>query len=128
MLTEIEWWGGLLFIWAAAFYRIAYPDIVKNGWLARDCISLHLAYLCSAAVLALYFYPLSGVMPTVYLSLLGVGLLALVLSIVWEPDDLETAEGSSFVVDVIIGGVALFGPMIIAFILGAVKSYGLFFG
>ncbi len=127
MLTEIEWWGGLIFVWAAAFYRIAYSDIIKNGWLARDCISMHLAYLCSAAVLALYFYPLSGVMPTVYLVLLIVGLVAFALSIVWEPDDIETAEGSSFVVDVIIGGGALFGPMIIAFILGAVKSYGMFF-
>ena len=34
MLTEIEWWGGLLFIWIAICYRVAYKDYMNAGKLS----------------------------------------------------------------------------------------------
>ncbi len=74
MLTEIEWWGGLLYLCGALAYWITYKEIGMK-W-ALDYIGFHLAFLTSAVLLALYFYELNS--PLLQKLYVGLTVMALV--------------------------------------------------
>jgi hypothetical protein len=77
MLTEIEWWGGLLFVVGAVVYRMTIGALDKDTGFDANRLISHLFFLAPAVVLAGYFYPLDR--PALrygYLAALAVALLA----------------------------------------------------
>eukprot|EP01034_Spumella_vulgaris_P040076 gene40076-49560_t len=58
MLTEIEWWGGVLFIVGAVVYRMAIGALDKDAGFDANRLLSHVFFLAPAVVLAGYFYPL----------------------------------------------------------------------
>lgn len=84
MLTEIEWWGGVLFLWFAGCYWLTQKEYDPETKLSVDYLAFNIAFLSSAAVLALYFYTLeSEVYQQLYIATLGVGLLSTLLMLFW---------------------------------------------
>lgn len=132
MLTEISWWGGLLFLWWAATYRI-----VLHGRSPFTSVSFFASYVVFAAVavlLALYFYPLAQIwLQLAYMGCLGVALLAFVVSVLWpeseeealieaEQDEEEESSGGFWTA---VGNVVLYGPQVIPCLLAASKCWEL---
>lgn len=93
MLTEIEWWGGLILIWLSLtfyFIRIAYKD--KQS-LSVDAVAANIVFLCAASVFALYFYTLENpIVQYVYAGVLALGLVMMVPMYLW-PDSEEESDG-----------------------------------
>jgi hypothetical protein len=91
MLTEIEWWGGLILIWLSlTFYliRMAYKD---RQSLSVDAVATHIAFLCAASIFVLYFYTLhSLILKYVYVVGLAVGLIMMVVMYLWPDPDEES--------------------------------------
>jgi hypothetical protein len=134
MLTEIEWWGGLLFIWLAALYYMLHK---KGGWESKlNLIATNLTYISTATVLGLYFYTLDT--PTiqyVYVGALGLGITLFTLMYLMylfnekdttdseTPDKEETGEAEEdSKVLLIVANALLHGPIVIAFGLGIYKA------
>ncbi len=138
MLTEIEWWGGLLFIWMASCYAMVYSTFGSRVKFGLDFISTHLAFICAAFVLAVFFYPIeTESWQYVYIGLIGLGVIATLL-FAFLPDT-EAEESSSQEDDVevsededvekekgfeIAAQLILFFPLIASFSLGIYKSSG----
>ena len=128
MLTEIEWWGGLLFIWIAICYRVAYKDYMNAGKLSPMFLVFNLFFVATGIVLALYFYALeSGGIKIVYLAVLAVGLVSAGLAMFWPADeeDQQAAEEELGPIVSALAGVILFLPLLISLLLGLVKSFTL---
>ncbi len=138
MLTEIEWWGGLLFIWGALSYRGLATVGLEEVGMARALLARAL-YLSVGLVLVLFFYPLSadwarhGYMAATALAVL----LALGFSIFaygWTEDEEDVAEleedaqGATGLGWTVAGHFVLLGPLLIGLILAGWKTYGLFYG
>ncbi|KRC19936.1 hypothetical protein [Acidovorax sp. Root219] len=77
MLTQIEWWGGVIFVLGALAYRLVLGALEKGEgydwyrWLMR------LFFVLPGVLLAGYFYPLERLaLQYAYLGVLGVALLA----------------------------------------------------
>jgi hypothetical protein len=77
MLTQIEWWGGVIFVLGALAYRLVLSALEKGEgydwyrWLMR------LFFVLPGVLLAGYFYPLERLaLQYAYLGVLGVALLA----------------------------------------------------
>lgn len=132
MLTEIEWWGGLLFIWWALCYRMFLSGDLPR--LSLDALINHCVFIFSAVLLALYFYPLASPAAQYgYLVGLGLALISLAMMFFWpEGDDDEPAASVEADVEEeeeIGAGYELMGqaiycaPLVIACLLGVVKSY-----
>lgn len=139
MLTEIAWWGGLIFIW----WALCYWMLIKEWDTPVDLsyISMHAAFISTAAVLALYFYPLEAmVMKYVYLASLGISIVAILLLFFLpeseavkqaEADKAEEAkdeEGEEEEAEAgleLLGQIILFAPLFITVLLGLYKSYGI---
>ena len=77
MLTQIEWWGGVIFVLGALTYRMVMGALERpvDGfpWYR---LMMHVFFLAPAALLAGYFYPLTQpALQYGYLALLAVSLL-----------------------------------------------------
>lgn len=96
MLTQIEWWGGLIFVLGAITYKLVMGALEKKEeginwyrWL------MHAFFLLPAVVLAGYFYPLENTkLQYAYLGLLGASLVVVLVMLVQEitgdgPDDAD---------------------------------------
>ncbi len=137
MLTEISWWGGLLFIWWAGVYRYTLKGHLP--FESFDAFVLHSSYISSAVLLALYFYPLDTLAWQYgYLICLGVAVVSFVASMLL-PDDAEengaknpsTNEATEETVDdeetgflfTMLGNIIAYGPNIVPCMLAAYKSW-----
>lgn len=129
MLTEIEWWGGILFIWFVLCYLLAHKEY-PNKW-SVDYFSFNIAFVAAAFILALYFYPLES--PTsqyLYLAVLAIGLLASILMFFWpeseeakatlnEKSDDDEEIGAFWET---LGQIIFFFPVVASLALGLYKS------
>ena len=128
MLTEIEWWGGILTIWFVVCYLATYAAFKGKSKLSLSFIVSNLAFLCCVFVLALFFYPLeSAFARQFYLALLAGGIVFTALMFLLPDDDEQQAEedddeaaGSEW-----LGIAILFFPFGISILLGLYKSYPL---
>ncbi len=86
MLTQIEWWGGVIFVLGAITYRMIMGALEKPAQgIAWYRLMMHLFFLAPAALLAGYFYPLTQpALQYGYLALLGVSLLVVAIMLVQE--------------------------------------------
>jgi len=88
MLTEIEWWGGLIFCWGAAMYWLLQKE--SDLLSETDQILINGVFFSSAATLALYFYDLpSDIAMMCYLGLTALGILLLLVTLFVPTDDLD---------------------------------------
>ena len=127
MLTEIEWWGGFLFLWLALSFWALFVAVrwVKYGFQFVYSVG---AVLFPGIVLALYFYPLESLTSKyIYLGSYALGLLFTLLLAFWPEsdddavvaditEDEEEEEGGET-----LGVIVLILPMAIALALGATK-------
>lgn len=86
MLTQIEWWGGVIFVLGALTYRMVMGALERpvDGfpWYR---LMMHVFFLAPAALLAGYFYPLTQpALQYGYLALLAVSLLVVAVMLVQE--------------------------------------------
>ena len=128
MLTEIEWWGGLLFIWIAICYRIAYKEYMAGGKFSPMFLTYNIAFLSTGIVLALYFYALQGSAGLFYLGTLALAIVSCGMMVFWpapEEEQKEVEEELGKAVSML-AGVILFFPLLTSLALGLVKSIGLF--
>ena len=86
MLTQIEWWGGVIFVLGAITYRMIMGALEKPAQgIAWYRLMMHVFFLAPAALLAGYFYPLTQpALQYGYLALLGVSLLVVAIMLVQE--------------------------------------------
>lgn len=76
MLTEIEWWGGLVILWAMSVITF----LIKTSWPEKDLnyYAYHLMSVLAIALISLFFYPLESAS----LRLFYQGLLALTVAVI----------------------------------------------
>lgn len=86
MLTQIEWWGGIIFVLGAMTYRMVMGALEKPAQgIAWYRLMMHVFFLAPAVLLAGYFYPLTQpALQYGYLALLGVSLLVVGVMLVQE--------------------------------------------
>lgn len=94
MLTEIEWWGGLVFLWWALsfWFLLIATKWVKYGFQYGYTVG---ALILTAATLALFFYPLEAQwLKWLYLLATVFGLACVGLLVFYPEHDnaIETAE------------------------------------
>jgi hypothetical protein len=132
MLTEIEWWGGLLFIWLALVYYMIHKE---GEWDSKlELIVINIVYLSCSIVLALYFYALgTPTMQYIYLGALGLGIPFSILLFFLQridPEDSETADKEEAKEDdeedgsahLMAANVILYTPIVVALGLGIYKA------
>ncbi len=147
MLTQIEWWGGLIFVLGALTHRIVMGALeTKDEGIDWYRVQMHAFYLLPAVVLAGYFYPLEHrALQYTYLAVLGVSLLIVVVRLVQEmagdSDDSDDKEksGEGGVAKPaqegddeapgwllwVVGALVLYSPVLVACGLGCVKAWPL---
>ncbi|MFY3382893.1 hypothetical protein [Paracidovorax sp. MALMAid1276] len=86
MLTQIEWWGGVILVLGALTYRMVMGALDKPAkgipWYR---LLMHVFFLAPATLLAGYFYPLTQpALQYGYLALLAVALLVVAVMLVQE--------------------------------------------
>lgn len=86
MLTQIEWWGGVIFVLWAAAYRLMMGSMEKDDeGIAWHRGFMHAFFLLPAVVLAAYFYPLQAPWQQYsYLAVLAASLLVVAAMLVRE--------------------------------------------
>lgn len=133
MLTQIEWWGGLIFVLGALAYRLVLGSLEKEeegfDWYRWQ---MHAFFLLPAVVLAAYFYPLqSQELQYGYLGVLGVSLVLTVVMLVQEVRDDGSEDGAdkaakdedSGLLTAVVGSVVLYSPVLAACALGCYKAW-----
>ncbi|CAA0096714.1 Uncharacterised protein [BD1-7 clade bacterium] len=136
MLTEIEWWGGLLFIWMAWCFSMLFENNESQTKIDVSSVATMVTFLCAAIVLALYFYPLTDpVMKKSYLAVSALGIFSLIVMFLWPekddglPDkevdsdlqnDIENEEDSLLW----LGHLIILFPVCVALSIGGYRSYG----
>lgn len=124
MLTEIEWWGGILFIWFVICYKMVCGEQEKK--LSVDFFAFNFSFISSAAVLALYFYPLeTPVLKQIYLILLIIALFSTLLMLFWPESEQESSDKDDEEIGLfyeILGQSIFFFPVFASFGLGVYKS------
>jgi hypothetical protein len=131
MLTEIEWWGGLIFLWWAGSYWFVIQ--ATKGVYNLDAIMSHVSYILSAVVLAFYFYPLeNALVKQLYIGSIVTGLIALTMVLFLpgsDESDTDEQNSTSETEDdkdyTMLGNLLFTAPLVTIFILGAFKSYTL---
>lgn len=84
MLTEIEWWGGLIFIWMLVSFVFFYSDMKHEPKYKVPFLAFIFSYFCAAILLALYFYEIESLMiQKAYLGVFALGLLSTLIIVVW---------------------------------------------
>lgn len=138
-MLQVDWWGALLLIWAAICYAVLLKSTTFRWTL--DTVSLHLSYLTAAAVVVGYFNPLGAAWAKqVYVGIWAVCALAIVTNhFAPEPSGdapdaaapaAATATASEedeehSVMWSIVGESIALGPIVLAVVLGGIKSFGL---
>ncbi|GAA4419148.1 hypothetical protein [Acidovorax lacteus] len=143
MLTQIEWWGGVIFVLGALVYRMA------MGMLERPAkgipwywLMMQVFFFAPAVLLAGYFYPLTQpALQYGYLALLAISLLVVGGMLVQEligdadeeaPDSRQasaagegdtTDDEKSSVVSSVVGLVMLYSPVLVACGLASMKAW-----
>ncbi|MES2582480.1 MAG: hypothetical protein V4627_07165 [Pseudomonadota bacterium] len=131
MLTQIEWWGGLLMVLGAVTYRFSMAQLEKRKGFDWYRVQLHLAFSSSLVLLAAYFYTLNSIgLQYAYLGILGVALIGLLMMVYQETtsDEAETAHDAGADEDdstvfTVLGYTALYSPMLAACGLGCYKAW-----
>lgn len=134
MLTQIEWWGGLIFAVGALTYRMVMGALEQQDegipWYR---LQMHAFYLLPAVVLAGYFYPLErAALQYAYLAVLGASLGMVLVMLAQElmgdasgdeatPAEAE-AEASGGWASVL-GAAVLYSPVLVACGLGCAKAW-----
>jgi len=125
MLTEIEWWGGLLIIWLVLCYFVIYKEYAEKPKFEVGFLSTGIAFSSAVIVLALYFYTFDlKIMQYLYLCFIGIGILSTVFMFLW-PESVESSglteqnknedEEDIGKVYEIMGQVMLFFPIVTSF-------------
>jgi len=146
MLTQIEWWGGLIFVVGALTYRMVMGALEpQDEGIPWYRLQMHAFYLLPAVVLAGYFYPLERAAPQyAYLTVLGASLVMVLVMLAQElmgdasedetthaqvPGDereettraTETGESGGWAS--VLGAVVLYSPVLVACGLGCAKAW-----
>ena len=132
MLTQIEWWGGLIFVVGALTYRMVMGALEPHDegipWYR---LQMHAFYLLPAVVLAGYFYPLERTaLQYAYLAVLAASLVMVLVMLAQEltgdtsedeapPAEAEASDGWASV----LGAVVLYSPVLVACGLGCAKAW-----
>lgn len=130
MLTEIEWWGGLVFIFMAFSFVMLYDGIRDEPKYQVTYLSVIVAYLSSAILLALYFYKLELMaLQYAYSATFIIGLIATLIIKFWPETELmkakeESDDDEATVGEVLLGDVIVFSPLIISLVLAGFKLTG----
>lgn len=147
MLTEIEWWGGLIFVLGAITHRLVTGALgKKDEGIDWHRWQMHGFFVLPAVVLAGYFYPLAGPgLQYAYLGVLGAALLLVAVMLVQEvtgdagegsaETPAEAADGAAAAgaaqaddespgwLMTLIGVVVLYSPVLVACGLGCAKAW-----
>ncbi|WP_462389642.1 hypothetical protein [Acidovorax sp. Q11] len=147
MLTEIEWWGGLIFVLGAITHRLVTGALdKKDEGIDWHRWQMHGFFVLPAVVLAGYFYPLAGTgLQYAYLGVLGAALLLVAVMLVQEvigdagegsaETTAEAASGAAAAgaaqaddespgwLMTLIGVVVLYSPVLVACGLGCAKAW-----
>ena len=146
MLTQIEWWGGLIFVVGALTYRMVMGALEpQDEGIPWYRLQMHAFYLLPAVVLAGYFYPLErAALQYAYLAVLGASLVMVLVMLAQElmgdasedetthaqgPGDereettraTETGESGGWAS--VLGAVVLYSPVLVACGLGCAKAW-----
>ena len=146
MLTQIEWWGGLIFVVGALTYRMVIGALEpQDEGIPWYRLQMHAFYLLPAVVLAGYFYPLERMaLQYAYLAVLGASLVMVLVMLAQElmgdasedetthaqgPGDereettraTETGESGGWAS--VLGAVVLYSPVLVACGLGCAKAW-----
>ena len=150
MLTQIEWWGGLIFVVGALTYRMVMGALEKKDeGISWYRLQMHAFYLLPALVLAGYFYPLEQLaLQYAYLAVLGASLVIVVVMLVQEmtgdsgegdekdkadkrgeggeakPAEEGDDEEPGWLMSVV-GALVLYSPVLVACGLGCAKAWPL---
>ena len=62
MLTNIEWWGGLILIWLSLCFYFILVAFKEQKHSIVETVATYIAFLCAVAVFSLYFYPLKSLL------------------------------------------------------------------
>lgn len=132
MLTQIEWWGGLIFVVGALTYRMVMGALeTEDEGIPWYRLQMHAFYLLPAVVLAGYFYPLERTaLQYAYLAVLGASLVMVLVMLAQEltgdtsedealPAEAEASDGWASV----LGAVVLYSPVLVACGLGCAKAW-----
>ena len=132
MLTQIEWWGGLIFVVGALTYRMVIGALEpQDEGIPWYRLQMHAFYLLPAVVLAGYFYPLErAALQYAYLTVLGASLVMVLVMLAQElmgdtsedeapPAEAEASDGWASV----LGAVVLYSPVLVACGLGCAKAW-----
>lgn len=140
MLTEIEWWGGLIFVLGAITHRLVLGALdKKEEGIDWHRWQMHGFFALPAVVLAGYFYPLVGAgWQYAYMGVLGAALLLVAVMLVQEVtgDAGDAGEGGAGAADAaaaddespgwlmtLLGVVVLYSPVLVACGLGCAKAW-----
>ena len=128
MLTEIEWWGGLLFIWLGFCFIMMRNEFSDEPRFGVGYLSLHAAYLSVGALLAMYFYPLdTPLLQHIYLGTLVAAVVFNLVFAFWPDSELikakaaEIDESESGIGTTIFGWVLFLTPDLTVFALAIYK-------
>ncbi len=146
MLTQIEWWGGLIFVVGALTYRMVMGALEpQDEGIPWYRLQMHAFYLLPAVVLAGYFYPLErAALQYAYLAVLGASLVMVLVMLAQElmgdasedeathaqgPGDereettraAEAGESGGWAS--VLGAVVLYSPVLVACGLGCAKAW-----
>lgn len=129
MLTEIEWWGGLLFIWLGFCYVMMLKEFNDEPRAGVGFLSLQGAYLGVGILLAMYFYALdTPLLQNMYLGTL-VAAAIFNLAFAFWPDsesmkakNAETDDDEYGIGTTIFSWVLFWPPILAVFTLAAYKS------
>lgn len=128
MLTEIEWWGGLIFVWLGLCYWSIYATCKEHSF-DLDILMTHICFLVSGSLLAMFFYELSSnLFQNIYVGLLLFAIITFLL-MMFLPDSQERKEKSeangeppATKAEELLGTVVLGMPMLIIYGLAGYKS------
>lgn len=147
MLTQIEWWGGLIFVVGALTHHMVMGALeTKDDGIAWYRLQMHAFYLLPAVVLAGYFHPLEHrALQYAYLAVLGASLVIVVVMLVQEmtgdsgngdekdksgegrgakPAKEGDDEEPGWLMSVV-GALVLYSPVLVACGLGCAKAWPL---
>lgn len=143
MLTQIEWWGGLIFVVGALTHHMVLGALeTKDEGISWYRLQMHAFYLLPAVVLAGYFYPLERLaLQYAYLAVLGASLVVVVVMLAQEitgdsGDEKEMKGGGGAAkragegddeepgwLTSVVGALVLYSPVLVACGLGCTKAW-----
>ena len=134
MLTQIEWWGGLIFVVGALPNRMVLGALeTEDEGIPWYRLQMHAFYLLPAVVLAGYFYPLErAALQYAYLAVLGASLVMVLVMLAQElmgdasEDEATPAEAEAEASGgwaSVLGAAVLYSPVLVACGLGCAKAW-----